>query len=274
MATVCVITPEQNTIVNSPNAIYANFVNSPNRSPQHTAQTTMMTPNYSYLTPTSAMLVTTPSSTLTPSSGSGSFPNSPHAHAQQATFHPATSSYNGFNANNGWNSNNGVQDDSDMGCNSWETENGWKRYPTAPTTGGANMKWEKKADGSTTTNYTVSKYSKFVNNVNCDTATPQNIDRDDVKPDGSVFYIRVVEINYWPKEAREAILQEDTLALIRGMCGSVNVSVKGQLTEGAGQPPRGCFPLFIECSGLDWIQCEQAVKHVEEVGDYIMSQQN
>lgn len=262
MATVLINTPQQQNIlqnnnninVNSPSINFSSFNSC---SQQHQFNTNqMMTPNYSYLTPSSA-------STMSGSSSRGSFPGSPHS------FHPATSSWN-TSSTGSWNSNSMGMSDSDMGTNSWETDNGWKRYPTAPTTGGANMKWEKKADGSTTTNYTVSKYSKFVNNLNCDTAQPQNIDRDDVKPDGSVFYIRVVEINYWAKEARDAILQEDTLALIRGMCGSVNVQVKGMQTT--GQPPRGCFPLFIECSGLDWIQCEQAVKHIEEVADYIMTQ--
>lgn len=155
----------------------------------------------------------------------------------------------------------------------WDDNYGWRRYPQAPTTGGANMKWEKKKDGQVETNYNVSKYNKFVNNVNVDVTKPMNIDSDDVKGDGSVFYTRVCEINFWAKNARDAVQQEDTLALIRGMCqNSVNVTVKGQLFEGKGQAPRGCYPLFIECSGTDGQMCENAVKHIEEIADYIMMQ--
>lgn len=174
-------------------------------------------------------------------------------------------------------SNNSFSNFNDMDTDTtgkyWDDNYGWRRYPQAPTTGGANMKWEKKKDGQVETNYSVSKYNKFVNNVNVDVTRPLNQDYDDVKSDGSVFYTRVCEINFWNKNARDAVQQEDTLALIRGLCqNSVNVTVKGSLFEGKGQAPRGCYPLFIECSGTDGQMCESAVKHIEEIADYIMTQ--
>lgn len=114
------------------------------------------------------------------------------------------------------------------------------------------------------------KYNKMVSSPEHKNMTPLNYDRDVMRSNGAMWFVRTIEINYWPKEAREAVQQADVIKTINTMCnGSVDIAISGKFFESNEKVPAGQYPLYLEISGPNWIDAENARRHVEEIGDYI-----